>query len=466
MSYLGFGDKEQIIAMIEKEKNEKERVFSDYQLLKSNYEKLLNQNEEFKLNLENEKNGNKSNQAYKEYAEKKINDYLNQMLDVEKKYNKAKTESNAFQEDNIRLRNELDHFNIIMDEMLGRKKNEIESLTNTLKNVKNDNENLKREINQKDDKLNDINSKIRNLLQENESIKSDNDHLTKIIEDSNIVVKTAEEKSKSIDYIEKKYKNQINQLELDIEKLKLRIKMQNEQMSKLNEDYALNNAEKNDIYESNINEIKDNYEKHLNDKDEEINNIKGEFVSMKIERDKYYTEYNILKKEYDKFSKTYQELNEKNMRNSFEKEESNQKIQNYYENKINLLSEQISKLEKENSELKNFVQEYNQNEGMKEKMKENDLKLQNEIGKMKKRNEELEKENEDLKKKFKALELEYKELELNNDIRINAFESSLKNNDEIYTNIENNIKKLMKEQNDITNNIQDNYIKTVEEINN
>ena len=466
MSNLEFGDKQQIIALIEKANNEKERVLSDYQLLKSNYEKLLNQNEQLKLDYENEKKGNKSNQAYKEYAEKKINDYLNQMLDTEKKYNKARTESNAFQEDNIRLRNELDHFNIIMDEMLGRKKNEIESLTNTLKNVKNDNENLKREINQKDDKLNDINSKIRNLLQENETIKSDNDHLTKIIEDSNIVVKTAEEKSKSIDYIQKKYKNQINQLELDIEKLKLRIKMQSEQMTKLNENYSLNIAEKMDIYENEINGIKDNYEKILNDKDEEINNIKGEFVSMKIERDKYYTEYNILKKEYDKFSKTYQELNEKNMRNSFEKEESNQKLQTYYENKINLLSEQNSRLEKENSELKTFVQEYNQNEGMKEKMIENDLKLQNEIGKMKKKNEELEKENEDLKKKYKALELKYKELELNNDIRINAFESNLKNNDEIYTNIENNIKKLMKEQKDITSNIQDNYIKTVEEINN
>ena len=421
MSNLEFGDKQQIIALIEKANNEKERVLSDYQLLKSNYEKLLNQNEQLKLDFENEKKGNKNNQAYKEYAEKKINDYLNQMLDTEKKYNKARTESNAFQEDNIRLRNELDHFNIIMDEMLGRKKNEIESLTNTLKNVKNDNENLKREINQKDDKLNDINSKIRNLLQENETIKSDNDHLTKIIEDSNIVVKTAEEKSKSIDYIQKKYKNQINQLELDIEKLKLKIKMQSEQMTKLNEDYASNIADKIDIYENEINGTKDYYIKIINDKDEEINNIKGEFVSMKIERDKYYTEYNILKKEYDKFSKTYQELNEKNMRNSFEKEESNQKLQTYYENKINLLSEQNLRLEKENSELKTFVQEYNQNEGMKEKMKENDLKLQNEIGKMKKRNEELEKENEDLKKKNKALELKYKELELNNDIRINAF---------------------------------------------
>ena len=201
-------------------------------------------------------------------------------------------------------------------------------------------------------------------------------------------------------------------------------------------------------------------------------------------------------------------------------------------------------MEKENEELKSLLQEYNQNEGLKDKMKENDFALQNEIGKMKnrneelekenedlkkklnrlelkykelelnsdirinafestfknnneiysniennikiqtqegaapyietveylktkeKRNEELEKENEDLKKKNKALELKYKELELNNDIRINAFESSLKNNDLIYTNIENNIKKLMKEQNDITNNMQNNYIKTVEEINN
>ena len=465
MSNYAFVDKNQMISIIEKTNKEKEDALSNNQILKDNYEKLQTQYNQIVLDYEKEKNNKKSNEAYKEYAENKIKEIVTEKLEMEKKYNKSKIESKAFQEDNLKLQNELDHFNIIMDEMLTRKKNEINSLNNSLKNLKNDVDNLRREINMKDEKINDLNSKIRNIKQENEIVKSDNDHLTKIIEDSNLTVKTAEEKAKSIDYITKKYKNQINQIELENEKLKLRIKMQNEQLNKLRDDYSRDALEKNEEYEKYLNEMRDNFEKILNEKNEEINNTKGEFVSMKIERDKYYTEYNLLKNEYDKFNNSYKELNEKNLKSNFDKEESNQKLQIYYQNKIKSLNEKIEKLEKENEEFKSLLQEYNQNEGLKDKMKENDFALQNEIGKMKNRNEELEKENEDLKKKLKRLELKYKELELNSDIRINAFESTFKNNNEIYSNIENNIKKLMKEQKDITNDIHDDYVKTVEKIN-
>ena len=68
--------------------------------------------------------------------------------------------------------------------------------------------------------------KCKLLSQENETLKNDNDHLIKIIEETNKLVKTSEIKTLSFDNTVNEYKKQIANLNLEIEKLKLEIKLQ------------------------------------------------------------------------------------------------------------------------------------------------------------------------------------------------------------------------------------------------
>ena len=127
--------------------------------------------------------------------------------------------------------------------------------------------------------------KIKQLQTEKDLIKNDNDHLTKIIENSNLTVQTAEEKSKQMDNIVKGYQKQINESNLEKEKLGMKINMQVDQMNKMNEDFNRLLNEKNEQFDNAITEVKNKYETILSDKNEEMNLLKGDFITMKIERD-------------------------------------------------------------------------------------------------------------------------------------------------------------------------------------
>ena len=83
---------------------------------------------------------------------------------------------------------------------------------------------------------------------------------------------------------------------------------------------------------------------------------------MKIERDKYLTEYNIVKNEIEKMSATYREENEKNVQKHKESEQSAIRLQNHFQDKLRLINERNEQLEKENKILLEKVKEYQEQE--------------------------------------------------------------------------------------------------------
>jgi hypothetical protein len=241
------------------------------------------------------------------------------------------------------------------------------------------------------------------LSQENETLKNDNDNLIKILEEHNHIVKTAEAKSLSLDNTINVYKKQISELNLEIEKLKLELKMQKEHNSKFKEFFTEKISISDNNFELALNEIRINFHKKIENKINEYNKLKAEFLNAKIERDKYQGEYNILNKDYEDTKIIFQEqlLNIKK-----EKEETliemNREI-GHLNDKLNALISQNNIMKKKLNELESKNNELEEEKNLKEKLEIKNKEINEEVVKIKQENEYLIKENEELKNKINFL---------------------------------------------------------------
>ena len=68
--------------------------------------------------------------------------------------------------------------------------------------------------------------------------------------------------------------------------------------------------------------VKNKHYDAINSKNEEIIDINTELMAMKLEKEKYHSEYNILKKEYDKLIIAFKTENNKYIK-KFEESENN-----------------------------------------------------------------------------------------------------------------------------------------------
>ena len=241
------------------------------------------------------------------------------------------------------------------------------------------------------------------LEQENQIIKSDNDNLIKIIEEHNEIVKTSEAKNASFDTIINDYKKQIDNLNSEIQKLKLENKSQIEQNEK-NKTYF---NEKSIINENNFEEalinMRNKHQKKINIKINEYNLLRADFINTKIERDKYYGDYMILKDDYEQNNKRFQEQYLDIQKEKKEKEIEMKKEIGYLNDKINGLFEENMRIKNENNDLENKVKELEVEEEVREKLEQKNREINEEVNSIKKNNEELIQENEMLKNKINEL---------------------------------------------------------------
>ena len=102
-----------------------------------------------------------------------------------------------------------------------------------------------------------------------------------------------------------------------------------------------------------ITTTKDKYDEIIHSKDDEINHLKAEILSTKMEKDKYFTDYKLIKSEFDKINDTFHNENDNYMR-KYEQSKNDLNIaMNNYEDKISELTIKNDKLESENNNLKN-----------------------------------------------------------------------------------------------------------------
>ena len=290
--------------------------------------------------------------------------------------------------DNKNYKQQLNEYKEAYDSLEIRKGKEVENIISELKEIRYINENYKT----KNKNLEDENSyfKFENakLKQENEGLKFDRDHLTKIIEDSNMAVQNATEKEKYIDNMIKNYKKRNEETNLEKEKINQKLQMKENQLNKLNTDFGNLLKEKMNNYETLNNITKNKYEEIINNKENEIKELKASILSYKIEKDKYFNDYNLFKNEYDKIEQKFNTENDLYIKKYEEVQNNLNTKMNDYISQINELKMTKDNLEHENKLMKDEIKTYAQNE----------KRLELQIKNLEKNENNIIRENSDLKK--------------------------------------------------------------------
>ena len=304
--------------------------------------------------------------------------------------------------DNKNFKIQINNYKEAYEALEIRKKNETNNLINELKEIRKNMENNKNNYKRIEEQNLKYKSENTKLKKENEVLKSDRDHLTKIIEDSNNVVSNAAEREKYADNIIKIYKKKEDNIKLEKEKLELKIRMKENQINQINKDYNILLKEKINDYEILNNITKDKYEDIINNKDSEIKELKASLVSYKIEKDKYLSDYNLYKNEFDKIDKEFHTENDNYIKKYDEVQNELNSLSSKYEGTIKELKLKNEILENENNTMKKKENTYINYEKNYEKK----------IKSLERKEEELNRKNEKLKKdndKYLKEESSYKE---------------------------------------------------------
>ena len=427
---------------------------------KQNYEDLIN-------NLSNE-NQNLHNELTR--LKNIINENDNNLINIDKEKNENENKVNQLQIENNIIKKDTVNYLDLYNEMEKRKNNEIDSLKNEINSLRIDLKNLKQKNQINEDKLSNLKFENAQLKTENSTYKSDCDYLTKIVEDSNLAVQNASNKENNINNIIKSYKRKINDITLEKEKSEIKIRMQNEQIRKLSNDYSTLLKEKSDNFDLLITTTKDKYDEIIHSKDDEINHLKAEILSTKMEKDKYFTDYKLIKSEFDKINDTFHNENDNYMR-KYEQSKNDLNIaMNNYEDKISELTIKNDKLESENNTLKNELFGYINSEKNRQneiiKMNQNEITLKEQIGKLKEKVLFYTKENANIKNskdnQNKLNELKLKNLKENYETRIISLENTINFQKNQLNIVEKKAYDMMKKQEGFTDKLRQEYNNTID----
>ena len=253
---------------------------------------------------------------------------------------------------------------------------------------------LEHEIADKDAKISELKKNLKcsrytELLKENEVLNSEMEKLKNKIKNAFALIN--------------EYKKQISELNLEIEKLKLEIKLQKENNIKFKDFFSekINISDQN--FEQALNDIRIKLHKKVEDKINEYNELKAEFLNAKIERDKYYGEYNILYQDYQETKKIFQQQYLDIQKEKQEKEIEMSREIGYSNDKLNALLSENKNIKIKISKLENKNKELEQEKNIRDKLEIKNKEINEEVGKIKQEKEDLEKENEELKIKNNEL---------------------------------------------------------------
>ena len=372
-------NKEEVLSLLEKLKLERDNSITNYSNLLLDFNNLKKECDETKIKLNAlEVELINANSKFS-FSEQKLQENIQNLFSTEKKLSEMTIKNKSLEKNYSFLEEQLSHYKLIYSDSNSRSEKEINILNSDLEEIK----------------------KEKDELFKNNS--NDNDHLIKILEESNQIVKTSEAKTLSFDNTINEYKKQINDLNLEIEKLKLEMKMQKEYNSKFKDFFAEKITICDQNFESALNEIRNNLHKKVEDKISEYNRLKADFINAKIERDKYYGEYTILNQDYKNSKEIFQKQYLDIQKEKREKENEMTREIGFLKDKLEALFTDNNKLKTKNAKLESNNKELEQEKKVREKLEMKNKEINEEIGKIKQDKEDLERENEQLKSQIDAL---------------------------------------------------------------
>lgn len=449
-----------LLQIIEQTKYEAEHFKSVLEDYKEKYETLMVSNSTLTQEHQKVRNANEELMKTKKYVEEKIKENNNKMLIAEKKANEASSLSSKLEIDNKYIKQELEHFKEMYDDLESRKNQELEAVMRDLNETKTSNSDHKAKISLLETENSDLKFENNKLRAENQIFKYDCDHMTKILEESNFAVKSASEKEKHIDTVIKSYKKKLDEASMEKEKCLVKQRLLEKQIFKISEDYTKLLTAKQSQYENFIDSSKEKFNQIIANKEEDIANLKNDNLSLKIEKDKFFSEYQAAKKEVDRFSLIFREENDKYIKKYEETEKSANRMQNHLHDKINLLVKKVDKLEFEKNtletELKMYKETDKNREMMLEKYGKNDEVVAKEVSKLRERNEILTKEKDFLEKEVeridKLAETKIQQMKEQTDLRVNVLENTMKAQKDEFAATENKAFEMLKKQENVSDN--------------
>ena len=395
--------KSEILSFIEKANLARDKAISEYSTMKLGYNILQNRFNSLEKEYNNLKKEFEKEKSKSSFSTKKLEENIKILFSTEKKLSEVNNQNDVLTRTNVLLEGEVTEYKNIYNDCKSRKNKEIITLKGNLEENKKEkdelikeNMNLKREINK---------YKMRNesLMKEIDIVKSDNDNLTRIIEEHNDIVKTSEIKLKSFDNTINEYRKQIDKLNLEIEKVKLEKKKEIENKNKIKEDFEEEILNRDNNFENALN----NMRKYLQDKMEikirEYNELRSDYINSKIERDKYYSEYNLLKEDYNKNNNRYKENYLNIQKEKKEKENELNKQISYLNDKVNALLDENMRLKNNVKDLESKLKDFKMEKEARRKLEIKNKEINEEANRINRTNEGLIEENQKLKMKVNEL---------------------------------------------------------------
>ena len=463
-------EKEKLMAVIENSKYQNEYNQNMFNDMKEKYENISRERDTLIDTIQKTKNDNDylNNEVMKLQNQLKENSIS--LTKIEKEKNTFKSQLDKLQIETKIFKNEGLNFQDLCNEIEARKNKEIETLQTTLVSKQNEIDSLKQKQKINEEKISNYKFDLSQLKQENEAIKYDRDHLTKIIEDSSLAVQSADEKEKHFDKIVKNYQQKHEAIVLENEKLSQKLKMQQNQFSKFTNDYTSLIKEKCDQYENLLNLSKNKYETLLNNKNDELALLKTELTSTKIEKDKYASEYKLLKSEFDRINNAFKSDNANYIAKYEESQAKLTSMLTSYEEKVSELNIKLAKLESENRQNSTELTSFRSNEKLREaqffKMTQNENLLMNQLNKTKEQLSFYMKSNEDNVKEKERLiamyETKVKNLQEEHDIKIVTLENTINFQKDQLAMVEVKAFDMLKKQEGLTEKFKKEYFNTIE----
>ncbi len=385
-------------------KSEEIQLKSAYTELREKFIKVNNENEELSISISKYKNECEELLKMKKYVEEKIKENNNQIMINETKIIEINSENESLKIKNSNLKERLVYYKDQYDDLEIRKNQEIESSYKELQELKDSEINNKTKFSLMEEDNQNLRFDLNRLKNENSVLRFDLDHLSKVIEESNNAVKNALEKERGLDMMIKNHKKKVDEANLEKDKSVVKQKLLEKQIIKLTDDNFKLFTEKHIQFEEQIDNSKTKFYQILNLKDDEIANLKADIFSIKIEKDKYFTEYIILKKEIENFSKMFSGEIEKYVKKYEETEKTAIRKEKDLNEKIGNLTKKLEECEfikcNFQKEFEIFKNSEKERKNSMEKASKNDEFKSRELNKYKEKYDILIKENESLNKEL------------------------------------------------------------------
>ena len=348
---------EELFNIIENLKTEEIQLKSAYNDIREKFIKINSENEDLNENYNKYKRECEELLKMKNFVEEKMKENNNQILINERKLNEFKSENENLKVSNASLKERLNYYKEQFDDIEYRKNTEIDILMRNLGENKEKENSLRSKNNILEEENSNLKFDLNRIKNENSLIKYDLDHLTKVIEESNLTVKNAIEKERNLDMIVKSHKKKVDEAILEKDKIKVKQNLLEKQLIKTTEDFNKQLDEKTMKFEEVNENLKMKFGQLLSLKDEELSNLKAELFSMSIEKDKYFTEYIIYKKESEKFDKNFNEEIGKYISKYEEAEKNGLKKEREFNEKLTDLEKKFETSEymRTNLEKENFI---------------------------------------------------------------------------------------------------------------